>query len=62
MTKKLLAGVAVVVFMSGAAFAQTVPGSSTSTTTVSPTPEGYHSSTTKQGVELNGNDVTKKDT
>jgi hypothetical protein len=61
MTKQLLAGVAAVVFMSGVAFAQSVPGSSTSTTTVTPTPEGSQSSTTKQGVEPNGNDVTKKD-
>ena len=62
MIKHLMAGMATVVMMSGVALAQTTPGSSTSTTTVAPTPGGgYHSSTTKHGVEWNGNDVTKKD-
>ena len=38
-----------------------VPGSTT-TTTVAPTPEGgYRSSTTTKGVDINGNQVTKKD-
>ena len=38
-----------------------VPGSST-TTTVAPTPEGgQRSSTTTKGVDINGNQVTKKD-
>jgi hypothetical protein len=74
MTKHLLAGVAAIVLMSGIASAQTyppapppmpgAPGSSTSTTTtVAPGPDaGYRASTTRQGVDVNGNEVTKKDT
>jgi hypothetical protein len=76
MTKHLLADVAAVVLISGAS-AQTfpsyppappvapqapVPGSSTTTTTtVAPTPGGdYRTTTTKKGVDANGNEVTKK--
>ncbi len=76
MTKHLLAGAVAVVLMSGVASAQVyppapppiavappapVPGSST-TTTVAPTFNGgYRSSTTTKGVDINGNQVTKKD-
>jgi hypothetical protein len=49
MTKRLLAGVAAAILMSGVAFAQSGPGSSTTTTT-------------KQGTDWNGNTETKKDT
>ena len=48
MTKRLLAGVAAAVLMSSVAFAQSGPGSSTTTT--------------KQGTNSTGNAVTKKDT
>lgn len=81
MTKLLLAGVAAVAMMSGAAFAQSAPpppgtvvmpvvptapapdATTSTTTTVAPTPEGgYRASTTKQGVDTNGNEVTEQHT
>jgi hypothetical protein len=38
------------------------PAPDSTTTTVAPTPEGgYRSSTTTKGVDINGNQVTKKD-
>ncbi len=38
-------------------------GSTSTTTTVAPTPEGgYRASTTKKGVDINGNEVTEKNT
>jgi len=49
MAKRLLAGMAAAVLISGVAFAQTGPGASTTTTT-------------KQGTDQTGNAVTKKDT
>src|SRR5436305_15065448 len=75
MIKPLLAGVAAVGLMSGIALAQTyppasapipalpsvgVPGSTTTTTTVSPTTD--HTTTITKGVDANGNEITKKDT
>jgi len=75
MIKQLLAGLAVVGLMSGVAFAQTyipvspppsaspavgVPGSTTTTTTVSPTTD--HTTRITKGVDANGNEITKKDT
>jgi opacity protein-like surface antigen len=75
MIKHLLAGAVAAALMSGAAFAQTYPpaptpvappapiaGSSTSTTTtVAPGPNGgYRASTTRKGVDINGNQVTAK--
>lgn len=74
MTKHLLAGVAAIVLMSGVASAQTYPPSpppipvapapaTSTTTTVAPGPEGgYRASTTRHGVDMYGNAVTKKDT
>jgi hypothetical protein len=76
MTRVLLAGVTAIAMMSGVALAQTYPpappmptapappGASTSTTTtVAPTPEGgYRASTTRSGVDINGNAVTEKNT
>jgi len=74
MIKQLMAGVAVLGLMSGAAFPQTdppvppstpappsigVPGSSTTITTVSPTTD--HTTTITKGVDANGNEITKKD-
>jgi hypothetical protein len=75
MTKHLLAGVAAAVLMSDVGFAQThspaspptpaplsvgIPGSTTTTTTVSPTTD--HTTTITKGVDANGNEITKKDT
>ena len=75
MTRYLLTGVAAMGLMSGIAFAQTyppappptparpsvgVPGSTTTTTTVSPTTD--HKTTVTKGVDANGNEITKKDT
>lgn len=77
MTKHLLAGGAAYLLMSGVALAQTyppspppvvapvpAPGSSTSTTTtIAPSPDGgYRASTLTKGVDVNGNEVTKKNT
>src|SRR5215469_6056750 len=74
MIKQLMAGVAVLGLMSGAAFPQTyppvppptpappsigVPGSSTTITTDSPTTD--HTTTITKGVDANGNEITKKD-
>lgn len=71
MTKHLMAGVAAALVMAGVALAQTypppttppeMPGSSTSTTTIAPSPNGgYRATTTKQGVDEYGNPVTRKD-
>jgi hypothetical protein len=75
MCKHLLAGAAAFALMSSAAFAQTyipmsppptlppsvgVPGSTTTTTTVSPTTG--HTTTITKGVDANGNEITKQDT
>jgi hypothetical protein len=73
MTRQLLAGVAAVVLMSGVAAAQTYPppttppeipgtGASTTTTITSAPNGGYHATTTKHGVDMYGNAVTKKET
>src|SRR5947209_18848759 len=72
MTNHLLAGVAALELMSGAAFAQTyiptsppaaavgVPGSTTTTTPTSPTTD--HRTTITKGVDANGNEIAKEDT
>lgn len=61
MTKYLLTGVAALSLISGVALAQGTPGSGTSTTTVTSSPNGGSStSTTKQGTGWNGNQVIKK--
>ena len=63
MIKHLLAGVAALGLMTGVALAQGAPGSGSSTTTVTSSPNGGSStSTTRQGTGWNGNQVTKKDT
>jgi hypothetical protein len=63
MTKHLLAGVAALGLLTSVALAQGTPGSGTSTTTVTSTPNGGSSmSTTKRGTGWNGNEVTNKDT
>jgi hypothetical protein len=75
MIKRLLAAVAAFGLMSGAAFAQTyvpmsppptvpqsvgIPGSTTTTTTVSPTAD--HTTKITKGVDANGNKIAKKGT
>ena len=61
MTKHILAGVAALGLMTGVALAQGAPGSGSSTTTVTSSPNGSSTSTTKQGTGWNGNAVTKQD-
>src|SRR5215469_15194907 len=76
MIKQVLAGVAAIGTISGAALAQTyitaspppsagvpgsvgVPGSTKTTTTISPTTD--HATTVTEGVDANGNKITKED-
>jgi hypothetical protein len=74
MIKQLLTGVAAAGLMSGVAFAQSyppasapipappsvgVPGSTTTTTTVSPTAD--HTTKITKGVDASGNEIEKKD-
>jgi hypothetical protein len=60
--KHLLAGAAALALLSGVALAQGVPGSGSSTTSVTSGPSGSSTTTTKQGTGWNGNAVTKQDT
>jgi len=60
MMKQLLTGVAALGLMTGVALAQGVPGTGSSTTTVTSGPNGSATTTTKQGTGWNGNGVTKK--
>jgi hypothetical protein len=72
MTRQLLTGMGAVILMTGVAAAQTYPPPTTppeipgtgpsTTTTITPGPEGYRATTTKHGVDMYGNAVTKKDT
>lgn len=62
MTKHLLAGVTAFALLTGVALAQGVPGTGSSTTTVTGGPNGSSTTTTKQGTGWNGNSVTKQDT
>ncbi len=63
MIRHLLTGVAALGLMTGVALAQQgVPGSGSSTTTVTSGPNGSSTTSTKQGTGWNGNAVTKQDT
>ena len=75
MTKNVLGGAAVILLSAGIACAQPYPpapppplaplpgpGPGSTTTTVVPAPDGgYRASTTRHGLDENGNEVTKKD-
>jgi hypothetical protein len=62
MSKHLIAAVATLGLMTGVAMAQGVPGSGSSTTTVTSGPTGSSTSTTTQATGWNGNAVTRHDT
>jgi hypothetical protein len=61
MIKQLLVGVSALGLMTGVALAQGVPGTGSSTTTVTSSPYGSATTAIKKGTRWNGNEVTKKD-